>query len=44
MKHKGEIIIDFLVIVPCMGEALRSQKFNEHEERLSDNYMGLLFT
>lgn len=43
MKHKDEIIIDFLMIVPCMRETSGLNKFNEREERLNGNYMGFLF-
>lgn len=43
MKHKDEIIIDLLMIVPCMREPSGLSKFNETEERLNGNYMGFLF-
>lgn len=41
IEHKDEIIVDMLVIVPCMMGVLRSQ-FSECEERLNINGMGLL--
>lgn len=41
IEHEDEIIVDMLVIVPCIMEVLRSQ-FNECEERLNINGMGLL--
>lgn len=41
IEHKDEIIVDMLVVVPCIMGVLRSQ-FNECEGRLNINGMGLL--